>query len=173
MRANLRANIELAAQVVIAIAVVVTAGVLLKRTVFSGPANGARLPRLTAGERLNIPTIDWAQNDKSLVFFLKKDCPYCTSSATLYRQLMDEASKRNVKCIAVLPNSPEDARKYLHYLELPFENIYTGPLETDKISGTPTIAFVDKNGIVKSVWIGAQSEREEEMRETLVKLFDS
>ena len=173
MRAGLRANIELATQVVVAIAIVITAGVLVKRTVFPGPQNGARLPHINAGERLDIPTIDWAQNKKSLVFFLKKDCPFCTSSAGLYRQLMDEASKRNVKSIAVLPNSPEDARKYLQYLELPFENIYTGPLEDNKINSTPTVLFVDKDGIVKSVWIGAQPEREKEMRDTLAHLFDS
>ena len=173
MRAGLRANIELAAQVVVAVAIVITAGVLVKRTVFPSQGSGARLARINAGDRLNVPTVDWAQNKKSLVFFLKKDCPYCTSSADLYRQLMIEATKRNVKCIAVLPNSPEDARKYLHYLELPFEDIYTGPLENSKISGTPTIVFVDKSGIVKSVWIGAQTEREQEMRDTLVQLFDS
>ena len=159
MRASLRANIELVAQVVAAIAIVITAGVLVKRTVFPGLGNSASLPRINAGDRLNVPTVDWAQNNKSLVFFLKKDCPYCTSSADFYRQLMVEATKRNVKCIAVLPNPPEDARKYLHYLELPFENIYTGPLEDSKISGTPTIVFVDNSGIVKSVWVGAQTER--------------
>ena len=86
---------------------------------------------------------------------------------------MDEATKRKVTCIAVLPNSPEDARKYLQYLELRFENIYTGPVEDQKINGTPTVIFVDQNGIARSVWIGAQTEREKEMRETLVRLFDS
>ena len=65
MRANLRANIELAAQVVVAIAIVITAGVLVKRTVFPGQGNGARGPAITAGDRLNVPTIDWAQNKKS------------------------------------------------------------------------------------------------------------
>jgi len=173
MRASVRANIELVTQVVVAIAIIITAGVLVKRTVFTGQSNGAGLPGLTVGERLNVPTIDWAQNKKSLVFFLKKDCPFCTSSAALYRQLMDEAAKRNVKCIALLPNSPEDARKYLQYLELSFGNVYTGPIEDSRITGTPTVVFVDQNGIVKSVWIGAQTEREKEMRDTLVQLFDS
>lgn len=172
MRASLRANIELVTQVVVAIAIVITAGVLVKRTVFSAEGNGAR-SQINAGDRLNVPNIDWAQNNKSLVFFLKKDCPYCSSSAGFYRQLMNEASKRKVKCIAVLPNSQEDARKYLQYLELPFESVYTGPVENSKISGTPTIVFVDGNGIVKSVWIGAQTDREKEMRDTLVQLFDS
>ncbi len=172
MRANLRANIELAAQVVIAIAVVIAAGVLVKRNVWPGPASGSR-PGISAGERLNIPNVDWVQNKKSLVFFLKKDCPYCTSSAGLYRQLVEDASKRNVKCIAVFPNTPEDARKYLQYLELPIDNVYTGPLGEARISGTPTVVFVDDKGIVKSVWIGAQTDREQEMRDKLLVLFES
>jgi len=173
MRASVRANIELVTQVIVAIAIVITTGVLVKRTVFTGQNSGGKLPGISAGDRLNVPTIDWTQNKKSLVFFLKKDCPFCTSSATLYRQLMDEAAKRDVKCIAVLPNSPEDARKYLQYLQLQFETIYTGPIEDSRISGTPTVVFVDQNGIAKSVWIGAQTDREKEMRDTLVRLFDS
>lgn len=172
MRANVRANIEMTAQVVIAIAVVITAGVLVKRLGFPGQAS-ARPPSISAGERLTIPTVDWAQNKKTLVFFLKKDCSYCTASAGLYRQLIDDAAKRNVKCVAVFPNTPEEARKYLKYIELPIENIYTGPLGDYKISGTPTVLFVDHSGIVKSVWIGAQTAREQEMRDSLAALFDS
>src|SRR5829696_3734050 len=137
MRANVRANIELAVQVVIAIAIVITAGVFVKRTVLPGQSSG-RMPTINAGKRLTIPNVDWAQNKKTLVFFLKKDCPYCTTSAGLYRQLIEDATKRNVKCLAVMPNTPEEARKYLQYIELPLENIYTRPLGDYKISGTPT-----------------------------------
>jgi thiol-disulfide isomerase/thioredoxin len=172
MRPHVRANIEVAAQVVIAIAVVITAGVLVKRTLWPGQMSG-RMPSINAGERLSIPNVDWAQNKKSLVFFLKKDCPYCTSSAGLYRQLVEDATKRNVKCIAVFPNTPEEARKYLKYIELPIDYILTGPLSDYKISGTPTVLFVDESGIAKSVWIGAQTGREQEMRDKLVALFES
>jgi hypothetical protein len=42
-----------------------------------------------------------------------------------------------------------------------------------KITGTPTIVFVDEGGIVKSVWIGAQTDRAHEMRDKLLSLFDS
>ena len=173
MRANFRANIELGAQVAIALAILVVAGVLVKRTVFPGQANVAAMPRINAGERISIPNIDWAQNKKSLVFFLKKDCPYCTSSAPLYRQLIEDASKRNVKCVAVLPNSPEEAHKYLQYLELPIDNVQTSPLAPFKITGTPTVLYVDEAGIVKSAWFGAQPGREQEMHDKLVALFDS
>jgi hypothetical protein len=77
-----------------------------------------------------------------------------------------------VAASAILPNSADEARKYLQYLELPIENIQTGPLSSYKISGTPTVLFVDSQGIVRSVWFGAQTEREKDMRDKLVELFD-
>ena len=173
MPSNLRANIELAAQIVIAIAVLVSAGVLIKRNVFPGQPNFASLPRINPGEHLSIPTVNWEKNEKSLVFFLRKDCAYCTSSAPFYRQLIEDAAKRNVKCVAVLPNSLDEARKYLQYLELPIEDIQTGSLSAYKISGTPTVLFVDSQGIVCSAWFGASPQQEQEMRNKLLALFDS
>lgn len=173
MRNNLKANIEFAAQIVIAVAVVFAAGVLVKRNFFPQSGNSASLPRINAGERLSVPNIDWGQNKKSLVFFLKKDCPYCTSSAPFYRQLIEDASKRKVTSLAILPNSPDEARKYLQYLELPIENVQTGSLAAYKITGTPTVLFVDNQGIVRSAWFGAAPEREQEMRDNLMKLFEA
>jgi thiol-disulfide isomerase/thioredoxin len=173
MRNNIKANVELGAQIVIAIAVIVTAGVLIKRSFFPGQPNLADLPRINAGERLNVPNVDWKQNKKSLVFFLKKDCAYCASSAPFYRQLIAEASKRNVTSLAILPNSIDEANKYLKYLELPIENVQTGSLSSYKIPGTPTVLFVNSQGIVRSAWFGVAPGREKEMHEKLVELFDA
>ena len=78
-----------------------------------------------------------------------------------------------MKCVAILPNPDDEARKYLQYLELPIENIQTGSLSAYKISGTPTVLFVDNQGIVRSAWFGAQTDREKEMRDKLVELFDA
>ena len=172
MQSKVRANIELAAQVIIALAVVVAAGVLVKRTFFPGSGN-PNLPRISAGERLSVPNVDWERNKKTLGFFLKKDCVYCSSSAPLYRQLIADASRRNVTSLAILPNSPDEARKYLQYLGLPIENVQTGSLAAYKITGTPTVLFVDKGGIVRSAWFGATPEREQEMRDNLMKLFEA
>jgi hypothetical protein len=93
---NLRANLELGAQILIAIAVVAVAGVVVKRYLFPGQVNPANLPRIAAGERLNVPNVDWERNEKSLVFFFMKDCVYCKASAPFYRQLIEDASKRKV-----------------------------------------------------------------------------
>src|SRR5438046_3040723 len=128
MQNNIKANIELGAQIAIAIAVIVVAGVVVRRYLFQPQVNPANLPRINAGERLDVYNVDWKQNSKSLVFFLNKDCHYCTSSAPFYRQLIEEALKRNVKSLAILPNSIEEAQAYLHSIELPIEDVRTGSL---------------------------------------------
>lgn len=173
MPKNLRSNIELGAQIVIALAVVVAAGVLVKRNIFPRQPSPENRPRINAGEKLNVPNVNWEQNKKSLVFFLKKDCVFCTSSAPFYRQLLEEASKRKVKSLAILPDSDQEAREYIAYLKLPIDTVQTGSLDTYKITGTPTVVFVDRQGIVRNVWFGAAREREKEMRDKLVQLFDA
>ncbi len=173
---NVRANIELGLNIVIAVAVVVVAGVIIKRYAFQQPVSRDSIqqqPQITRGERVNIPNVDWEQNRKSLVFFLQKDCVYCDSIAPFYRQLIEDAGKRNVKWLAILPNSVEEGRQYIQSLALPIDNVQTGSLPSYKIPGTPSVLFVDHQGIVRSVWIGAVPGRENEIRDELVALFDA
>lgn len=170
MQNKIRANVELTAQIVIAIAIVVVAGVLVKRQLFSSPTR-SHAPQINAGEKLVIPNVDWEQNKKSLVFFLQKGCVYCAAAAPFYRQLIADASNKNVTLVAILPNSDDESRQYLKSLELPIEHIQTASLSSYKINGTPTVLFVDHQGTVLSVWFGAAPERENEMREKLDKLF--
>ena len=165
MRDSFRTNVEFAAQIVVAIAVVVVAGLLIKRLVFTQPPRALNVPRISAGERLNLPDVDWKQNKKTLVFFLNKDCHYCTSSAPFYRELIDEASKQNVTLLAVLPNSAEESRAYVQSIKLPIDDIRTGPLAPYKIPGTPAVLFVNSNGTVERVWFGDASGREKQIRE--------
>lgn len=174
MTRNVRANIELTANIVIALAIVVVAGVVVKRYFSPKPqVNPGNLPQITMGERLSLPNVDWAQNKKSLVFFLMKDCKYCKAAAPFYRQLIADASQRNVKWLAIFPDSVDEGRKYVQTLDLPIENVQTGSLSAYKIPGTPSVLFVDNQGTVKSVWIGAAPGREKEMRDELVALFDA
>ncbi|HEX8283238.1 MAG TPA: redoxin domain-containing protein [Pyrinomonadaceae bacterium] len=167
---NLKGNIEVGAQVAIAIAMLLIAGVVVKRNFFPTPAATSNHPQI---ESLNVPGVDWQQNHKTLVFFLMKDCVYCKSSAPLYRELIEEASKRGVKLLAILPNRLEQARAYVRSLDLPIEDVRSGPLSDYQVSGTPTVLFVDAQGKVRSAWFGAAPGRDQQMRDELVALFDS
>ena len=169
MGTNIRANIDLSINIVIAIAIVAVAAAVVKRYVFS--SNPANPPRIAKGDRLEVPNVNWEQNEKTLVFFLMKDCRYCQSSAPFYRQLLADASERKVKVLAILPNSVKEAKEYVQVLQLPIDNIQTGSLASYKIPGSPSIVFVDKQGIVKSAWLGAADGREQKMRDELVALF--
>jgi len=171
MSRSQRANIEFGVNIVIAVAIVVVATMVVKRHSFS-PATPGSLPRISQGEHLSIPNVDWEQNEKTLVFFLMKGCKYCEARAPFYRELIDEASKRKVKWLAILPNSVEEGRQYVQSLQLPIENVQTGSLSSYKIPGTPSVLFVDNRGIVKSVWIGAAPGRDHEIREQFINLFD-
>lgn len=175
MNSGLRANLELGVNIVIAIAIVAVAVVVVKRQFFSPPTGRDALQQQAAalkGTRITVSGVDWKQNQKSLILFLKKDCVYCTSSAPFYRQLLIDAKQRNVKSLAVLPDSLEQGLKYVQSLELPIDVRSTSLIDL-KITGTPTVVLVDHEGIVRSAWVGAMPGREQEMRAELVKLFEA
>ena len=170
----MKSKIELGLNIAIAVAILVIAGVLVKRTFF---AEQAKQPTLEAqaqqllGTRISVPGVDWAQNKKSLIFFLKKDCIYCDAVAPSYQQLIGEAEKANVKLIAILPNPVQVGREYVQSLGLLIENVQTGVLASYKIPGTPSVLMVDAEGIVRGIWIGAEPGREKEMLAKLVSLL--
>jgi hypothetical protein len=168
MQNRLRTNIEFSAQIVVTIAVLVVAGVIVKRQFFSVPGTPENL--ITSGERLNLAGIDWKQNKKSLVFFLNKDCQWCTSSAPFYRQLKEEALRQNVKSLAVFPHSTEEAKEYLQSIQLSIDEIYSSPIAPYKIPGTPTVLFVNSNGTVEKGWFGNVSGREKQIRNEFLTL---
>jgi peroxiredoxin len=170
MPKNVRANIELVVNIVVAIAIVVVAAAVVKRYAFS--SNPVNPPHVAKGDRLEVPNVNWEQNEKTLVFFLIKDCHYCQASAPFYRQLLADAGERNVKVLAILPNSAKEAKEYVQHLELPIDNLLTGSsFASYKIPGAPSVLFVDKQGVVKSAWLGATQGREQEMRDDLIALF--
>lgn len=173
MRDSLRTNVEFAAQIAIAIAVLVVAGVIVKRHVFPEKPFPQNIPNIRAGDQLHVQDVDWKLNQKTLVFFLNKDCHYCTTSAPFYRQLIEEASKRNVQALAVFPNSPKEAQDYLRAVALPIAELRTGPLSAYKIAGTPTVVLVDGGGSVEGVWFGDTSGREERIRGEFMSLVGS
>lgn len=172
MRNGFRSNIEFGAQIVVAIAVLVVGGIIVKRHFFPEQRTPFNMPTISVGERLNLADVNWKENKKSLVFFLNKDCQYCTSSAPLYRKLKEEALKQNVKSLAVFPNSAEEAKAYLESIQVSIDEIHTGPLASYKIPVTPTVLFVNSSGTVERAWFGDASGRENQIREEFLTLAE-
>jgi len=158
-----RANIELCAQLAIAIAVIVVAGVVVKRQLFTAADERTLPPTTEIGQRLN----GWQQKEKGLVFFLQIGCSHCAEAAPFYRRAIEEAAKHNVSSIAVLPSSTEDSVKYLADRDLPISTVLQRNLSTYKIAGTPTVLFVDKAGTVRGRWLGYMAKNEKQMSDEL------
>lgn len=172
---NMRANIETGAQVLIAIAVLLIAGILVKRYLFTSQVSTENMQeeaQRLVGTRMSVPNVNWQENRMSLILFLKKDCVFCKASAPFYRQLIADGSQRNVKWIAILPESVEEGKAYLRSLELPIDNVQSASLSSYKIRGTPSALFVDSQGIIKSVWLGAPADRQTQMRAEFIALSD-
>jgi thiol-disulfide isomerase/thioredoxin len=174
MSKELRSKIELSVQVVLAIAAITVVGVLVKRTFFPQKVNPASQPRFAVGQRLNGTNVDWAQHKNNLVFFLRKDCKYCRSIAPLYRQLIqDTANQKNIRLLAVLPDSKEEAKQYLQSVDLPIDDVLSSPLAVFQISWTPSVLLLDDQGIVKGAWIGADPSLQKQMRSEILALVDA
>lgn len=171
---RIRANVELTLNIVIAIAIVLVLGIAVKRFLFTSPTTvGAPRPELSMGSPVGVSNVDWKQNKKSLIFFLKKDCTYCNQSAPLYHGLIEEASKRNVTLLAILPDPIEVGTQYVQSLNLPIKTVQTGSLAHYQIPGAPSLVFVDDQGIARGVWIGMPPPNlQEKMRCELIALFD-
>jgi hypothetical protein len=74
--------------------------------------------------------------------------------------------------LAVLPDSPEDAKAYLQSIKRPIEDLRTGPLSSYKIAGTPTVLLVNTSGAVEKVWFGATTGRENQILEEFLILTE-
>ncbi|HET8671561.1 MAG TPA: rhodanese-like domain-containing protein [Candidatus Saccharimonadales bacterium] len=174
MTNSFKGKVELTLNIIIAIAVVVVAGITVKRYLVPETVRERNTQsQITVGGRMNVPNVNWEENKKTLIFFLKKDCPYCTSSAPFYRKLIEEALKRDVKLLAIFPHSVEEGQAYIKSLGLPIENVQSGSLTNYKIPGTPTVLLLDNTGTVRSVWIGGVSpEREQEVKDNFLPLFE-
>lgn len=168
MSTNVRANIELGVNIVVAAAIVIVTVLVIRRYAFQ---EVPQTPRVSIGARLTVPNVDWEQNKKTLVFFLMENCVYCESSAPVYRELIEDASKHNIKSLAILPHPVEEGKKYVQRLQLPIQSVQTGSFRSYQVPGAPTVLFVDNHGTVRSVWIGAATDRQKEMQKELTGLF--
>ena len=161
-------KLELGAQLAIAVAVLVVAGVFVKRNLFPAAEVPRGLPpTIQVGEKLNA----WQQSDKALVFFLQIGCVHCADAAPFYKQVVEEASRSGVSSTAVLPSSAEDSIKYLKDHDLPIATVLSANPAIYKINATPTVLLVDKAGIVRGRWDGYASGKQKEMQAELTQFL--
>jgi len=141
----MKAKVEVAANVVVILLAVVIGSVFLKER-FAAP--GPEPNEVKAGDRLiGLDGWDWGGHDRTLLLVLRKGCHFCEDSAPFYQRLVAKQQQDNPKVVQ---------SERLGVQALPGV-----PLQTLKVSGTPTLLLVDRSGTVLNTWIGVLSPRQE------------
>ena len=154
-------KIELAANVAIIIAALTLVGLAVNKFYFraqGGAEQGAPVG-VKAGDKVELPGVEWGRGGRTLVLALSTGCHFCTESAPFYQRLAAEVSKRGgARLIAVVPQTAEEGHKYLENLGVAIDDVRQSPLNAFGVNGTPTLILVDEGGVAKRVWVGKLPE---------------
>jgi len=163
-RINLTLNLAI-------ILVVILIGVVIAKN-YLRPARSAPAHRDFHGMKVNLPGVDWSQNEQTLLLVLDEKCRFCTESAPLYQRLTQSmATNSRVRLIAVLPQDVAASRQYLHNLNVPIEEVRKSSLDAIGVQVTPTLILVNGKGEVMEAWAGKLSTEEE--TEVLKRIEDT
>ena len=141
--------------------VAIVLGALLVKKFFFQPAQRSDY-QLAPDARLSINGINWADTDRTVLLALGKECRYCSESAKFYRRLADGVTSRaNTRLIAVFSEKESEAEAYLKQLEVPIREVLYVSLTSLGIKNVPTLAILDRNGVVTDMWVGKLSPLKE------------
>lgn len=157
----MKAKIEIAANVTVIVLAIVVGSVFLRDRFFSA---GSEITEIRAGDKLtSLNGWDWAAHDRTLVLGLKKGCHFCEESVPFYQRLVAQQRSETSKLaiLAIFPDSADAVKEIVQSEGLEVQALGGVAFETLKISGTPTLLLVDKNGTVLRAWSGMLSPRQE------------
>jgi rhodanese-related sulfurtransferase len=158
------------------IAILVAAVVLsafLVRKFFFQPAQNTDY-QIAANATLRIKGIDWADSDRTVLLALGKECKYCSDSAEFYRRLAAGiTSQTNTRLIALFSEKESEAEAYLKQLAVPIRELRYVSLSSLGIKSVPTVAILDRNGVVIDMWVGKLSPLKEAALMSKLKLEDT
>lgn len=127
-------------------------GVLVKKSFFDRAASYDY--GLAPHAKLTIDGIDWTKTDRTILVALGTDCKYCTESAPFYRRIVQGlADQANVRFIAVFSKKESGAEEYLKELGVSVSEFRYVSLASLGIRKVPTLAILDRNGIVTDMWV--------------------
>jgi len=120
------------------------------------PAAAANKPPI--GKILQVPGVDWNGSDKTVVLALSTQCRFCTESAPFYRVLAEAGKAKNVRVVALFPQTQIEALNYFQALEVPIHEVWQGSLDSILVRSTPTLLIVNRTGVVTEGWVGKLPE---------------
>lgn len=156
---------------VLLVALVLSA-LLVRKYFFQPPRNPDYL--IATNATLSINEINWADSEQTVLVALAKECKYCSESAEFYRRLAAGiASQSNTRLMAVFSEKESEGEAYLKQLEIPIRELRYVSLPSLGIRSVPTLAVLDRNGVVTDMWIGKLSPYEEKALMSKLRLKDT
>ncbi len=150
----------------------VLSAVLIRK--FLQPAQQSPNYRLSTNATLRINGINWADSDRTVLLALSKECKYCSESAEFYRRLAAGiANQTNMRLLAVFSEKDSEAEAYLKQLGVPIREVRYVSLSSLGIKNVPTLAILDRNGVVTDMWVGKFSPLEEKALLSKLRLEDT
>ena len=147
--------------IAILVVAVVLSGLLVRKFFFQPSAQTPDY-QLTANAKLQINGIDWADSERTVLVALSKECKYCSGSAEFYKRLAAGLAKQtNTRLLTVFSEKESEAEAYLERLQVPIRELRYVPFSSLGIKSVPTVAIVDRDGVVTYMWVGKLPPHEE------------
>lgn len=155
-------RVELLANVSIIAVAFLLSVVLIKNYIPLNYMSVVNPSTIATGTKLPMPEIDWSKSPRTMLVVLQKGCHFCSESAQFYQKLAKLASaNKNVRVIAVLPQSPVEGKAYLDALGVPISEVKQASLNTINVRGTPTLILTNDIGVITNLWVGKLSADKE------------
>ena len=117
---------------------------------------------LPVGRMMPLENINWKENKKTLVLYISTNCHFCDESSPFYKRLVEKyADDKNVKLIAVLPQTVDEAKGHLKGLGVNINDVYNAKLISIGVTATPTLLLVNESGIISDMWKGKLTDDKE------------
>ena len=158
--------------VAILLVAIALSALLVKKFFFQRTQNAEY--QIAPEARLTITGINWADSERTVLLALSKECKYCSESAEFYRRLAAGiASQTNTRLIAVFSEKESEAEAYLKQLEVPIKELRYVSRSSLGIKSVPTLAILDRNGVVTDMWVGKLSPLKESALMSKLRLKDT
>lgn len=165
MSSEIYKKVELTANVAIIIVAVLLGYFLVQQFTSPNPNKSQQPPKeIVRGTKIDLPNVDLQSNGKTILLVMQKSCHFCTESMPFYKNLIQRASEKGVKVIAVLPDSIEQSNQYLNEHGIKVNEVRQSSLSSVDVEGTPTLIMLNQKGEVSNSWVGKlPSEKEQEV----------
>ena len=121
-----------------------------------GAASIANDPHLEGLMLPSLPGHRWNDHQKTLVVAIRKGCHYCEESLPFYKRLsgLEGSNGLHAHLLAVMPDNQTSGIQMLQSAGLTVDSVFNQPLDSIKVSGTPTLLLLDASGRIAKAWVG-------------------